>query len=236
MYPFPFMWVGGVKRLLRRWTDILEVQAQFTVQDIEVVVTEVYAGFLEAWDRVKIPFFGWSDWLFVQAAMSVQDIEIAVTEVRASFLELVELEIIPPYSWVDALVARSGIDYSDIEVVETGVPALFAEAWARVIEAGPPSVPVLDGWDDSVCVSNVPSYKAYLTFTNVVSGDTIELQRATGAGAFATIANLANSPASYTDSTVTVNTTYKYRARSVRGGDSSGWSNEVTIFIDEPAC
>lgn len=69
-----------------------------------------------------------------------------------------------------------------------------------------------------------------LNWTDNAAGETgYEVQRKTGGGSFATLANLAANSISHSDSAATEATTHTYRVRASNSGANSGFSNEVNV-------
>lgn len=78
-----------------------------------------------------------------------------------------------------------------------------------------------------VTATALTSTSVRVTF-NAVSGATgYVIQRAEGAGAFATVANLTDT--SYDDTGLLENTQYRYRVAATSGGDQSGFSTEASV-------
>jgi hypothetical protein len=69
-----------------------------------------------------------------------------------------------------------------------------------------------------------------LTWTDNSAGETgYEVQRKTGSGSFATLANLAANSTSHSDPTASEATAYTYRVRASNSGASSGFSSEISV-------
>ena len=111
-----------------------------------------------------------------------------------------------------------------------GATAPWVDAVRRAIEAkpaGPPPLPV----PESLGLNAPSSSRVDLSWASPGAGlSGFKIERKTGvAGTFAEIAVTGAGARSYTDTTVSGNTTYVYRVRATNGVSDSGFSGEATV-------
>lgn len=74
-----------------------------------------------------------------------------------------------------------------------------------------------------------------LAWDDTSTGETnFELEKAVSGGGFSQIAQPAANATSYSDSSVTAETSYQYRVRAVNSAGNSGWSNTLTVATAPP--
>ncbi|HDQ71335.1 MAG TPA: hypothetical protein ENN19_04465, partial [Chloroflexi bacterium] len=115
------------------------------------------------------------------------------------------------------------------KLVVTGLNLATVYLNVTIQDGTPPEAP------SNLQAQAVSDVQIDLGWTDNASGeDSFEIQRKTGAGAFATVATVGANVTSYNDTGLTPETTYTYRVRALRGGSSSAWSNETSATTQAP--
>ncbi|MFM2140271.1 MAG: Fibronectin type domain, partial [Gemmatimonadota bacterium] len=70
-----------------------------------------------------------------------------------------------------------------------------------------------------------------LSWAAVAGAETYEIDRATGAGSFATVATVTT--ATYTDTALVAETSYRFRVRAIRGTEQGPYSTEATALTGD---
>lgn len=126
----------------------------------------------------------------------------------------------------------TGTVYAGLAVTSHNDGTLCAATFDNVAlsASGSTPAPVAPNAPSGLAATATSALQVQLTWADNANNETsVQVERSTGGGAFALVANLGANATSYSDATVTASTAYTYRARAFNGSTGSAFSNVASV-------
>lgn len=129
------------------------------------------------------------------------------------------------YGWMHIKVDAGGVGYTILDFAYNSKPN-------EPIKAGKQTTTTILAPSNLVATANTASLEAKLTWVNNATNATnVVIERAGTDNVFTEIITLASTVTTYTNTTLTIGTTYKYRVRAKASTTYSAYSNEVSVLL-----